>query len=152
MKNILLIIAVFGAFTYTSCKSDDIYSGDCYVPDIPVNITINMSFAEHFLLQNMGEYKYLEGGNRGIFLVHNYDDYYYAIERTCTYQSDLECSKIFVDSLNLQLRCGTETDTGFVECCTSKFTFDSRVIAGPSRCNLKTYRVNKSGNTLYINN
>lgn len=148
---LILFLSAFG-FIYLGCNSDPIYEGECYVPEIPVNITINMSLPEYFLLQNAGEYRYVDGGNRGIFLVHNYDDVYYAIERTCVYQSDNECAKIFVDSTTLQLKCGTEVDTGFVECCSSRYLFDSRVVNGPARCNLKTYRLNLSGNTLYINN
>ncbi|NNJ56240.1 MAG: hypothetical protein HKP14_08915 [Bacteroidia bacterium] len=150
-KYLMSSIIVFSVYM-SSCKSEDPYSTNCFVPDVAVNQTLNLSLPEYFRLQSLGEYIFLTGGNKGIFLVHNYDDAYYAIERTCTYQSDQECSKIWVDSTNLQLRCGTESDTGFVECCTSKYLFDSRVIEGPSRCNLKTYRVNASGNTLFINN
>jgi len=153
MKKIWLVIllASFGIYN-TGCKSDSLYEGECYVPDVPVSVTINMSLPEYFLLQNTGEYRYVEGGNRGIFVVHNYDDVYYAIERTCTYKSDNECAKIFVDSTTLQLKCGTEVDTGFVECCSSRFLFDSRLVNGPARCNLKTYRLSLSGTTLFINN
>jgi nitrite reductase/ring-hydroxylating ferredoxin subunit len=153
MKKIILgLVFTLLGFVYAGCDSDPIYSGECFVPEIPVNITLNMSLPEYFLLQNTGEYRYVEGGNRGVFVVHNYDDLYYAIERTCTYQSDNACAKIFVDSTTLQLKCGTEVDTGFVECCNSRFLFDSRVVNGPARCNLKTYRINLSGTTLYINN
>jgi nitrite reductase/ring-hydroxylating ferredoxin subunit len=153
MKKLWLVIILLGStLSYIGCDSDPIYSGECYVPEVAVNVTLNMSLPEYFLLQNTGEYRYVEGGNRGIFVVHNYDDVYYAIERTCTYKSDNECAKIFVDSTTLQLKCGTEVDTGFVECCNSRFLFDSRVVNGPARCNLKTYRINLSGTTLYINN
>ena len=152
MNRIILILLILGVVSFDSCKSDDLYSGDCFVPEVSVNYTINMNLPEYFQLQNLGEFLYLEGGNRGVFLVHNFDDVYYAVERTCTYKSDLECAKIFVDSLTLQLRCGAEVDTGFIQCCTSKYQFDSRVTEGPSRCNLKTYRINRNGNILYINN
>ncbi len=153
MRYIALVIILAGLATIHSCKPDDPYAGDCFIPEVVVNQTINMDLPEYFHLSNIGEFMFLENaGNRGIFLVHNYDDYYYAIEQTCTYQSESDCSTIEVDSTNLQLRCGTTVDTGFVECCTSKFLFDSRVVEGPARCNLKTYRVNRSGNTLFINN
>jgi nitrite reductase/ring-hydroxylating ferredoxin subunit len=152
MRIVAFIAIVMGFTILQSCKPDNPYTGDCFVPEISVNQTINMDLPQYFNLQNLGEYIFLDGGNKGIFLVHNYDDIYYAVERTCTYQSDLECSTIHVDSLNLQLKCGEPSDTGFVQCCTSKYLFDSRVVEGPSRCNLKTYRINRSGNVLYINN
>ena len=152
MNKYLLIISIALLLKFSSCKPENVYDTTCFIPDVGVNETINLDLPEYYRLRDLGEYILLSSGNRGIFLVHNYDDVYYAIERTCTYQSDLDCSTIFVDSLNLQLRCGSYADTGFVECCTSKFLFDSRVSEGPARCNLKTYRVNLSGNTLYINN
>jgi len=152
MKRLALLLAIFSV-AFFGCSPDNIYqNGDCFIPEVVVNETINTSLPQYFHLQNMGEFIYLEGGNRGIFLVHNYDDAYYAIERTCTYNSDLACSKIFVDSTSLQLKCGEEKDTGFVECCESRFMFDSRLLQGPARCNLKTYRINASGTTLFINN
>jgi nitrite reductase/ring-hydroxylating ferredoxin subunit len=139
-------------FASSSCKDDPIYNGDCFIPDVAVNEVLNLNLPEYFPLQNLGEYILLEGGNKGIFVVHNYDDIYYALERTCPYQSDLSCSQIVIDTTNLQLRCGKDSDTGFVECCGSLYQFSGLVTQGPSRCNLKPYRVNIQSNTLYINN
>jgi Rieske Fe-S protein len=39
-----------------------------------------------------------------------------------------------------------------VPCCGSIYGLNSLYLSGPSRCNLKTYRLTKQGNTLYINN
>lgn len=152
MQRFLLIS--FGALFLIlgSCKSDNPYTGDCFIPDVPVNFTINMDLPEYYHMQSLGEYMLLDGGNRGIFLIHNYDGYFYAIERTCTYESERECSTLHLDQPTLQLKCGTPVDTGFVECCSSRFLLDSRVVQGPARCDLKLYRVNRTGNTLYINN
>ena len=146
----IAVLVLFSVFW--GCKTTDPYTGDCFIPEVPVNFTINMDLPEYYHMQSLGEYMLLDGGNRGIFLVHNYDDLYYAIERTCTYQSEQECSTIHLDELTLQLQCGTPSDTGFVECCSSRFMLDSRRVEGPARCDLKLYRVNQSGNTLYINN
>ncbi|PCJ66000.1 MAG: hypothetical protein COA58_07940 [Bacteroidetes bacterium] len=146
-------IAIVLALTLNqSCKPDNELIGDCFVPSVSVNLTINMTFPEYFNLQNLGEYKAFEAGNRGIYVIHNYDDIFYAIERTCTYQSDNECSKIYLDNDILQLRCGTPADTGFVKCCESTYAFSSGYLTGPTRCNLKTYRISRSGNTLYVSN
>lgn len=149
LRYIAILLLIFSG---NSCKDEPLYSGECFIPDIAVNEVVNISLPEYFVLQDIGGFVQLDGGNRGIFVVHNYDDIFYALERTCPYESDKDCSVIHVDSLNLRLRCGTYADTGFVECCASKYQFSGLVTEGPSRCNLKPYRINKEGNLLYINN
>ena len=136
----------------SSCDKNNPYLGECYIPEIAVNQVINLSLPEYFKLRNIGEFVYLTGGNRGIFLIHNYDDVFYALERTCPYQSDVECAKVSLDSTTLQLKCGSYVDTGFVECCTSKYTLDGRVTEGPSKCNLRFYQISIQGDNLFINN
>jgi nitrite reductase/ring-hydroxylating ferredoxin subunit len=150
-KIVLLFIGISFLFT-PSCTTTDPFGGDCFVPEVAVNATLNLNLPEYFHLQNIGQHLTLDAGNRGILVIHNYDDAFYAVERTCTYLSDRECSFIQVDSLNLQLRCGTYADTGFVQCCTSLFQLDGRLVNGPAQCNLKTYRTSFSGNVLNIGN
>ena len=141
------------AFMSSSCKPDNVYTGDCFVPDKNVSLTINMNLPEYFKLQNLGDYLEFDNtGNRGIYVIHNFDDMYYAIERTCTYKSDNECARVTLDNDLLQLRCGEFVDTTFVRCCGSTYNFNSAFITGPTICNLKTYPVNISGNTLYVGN
>jgi nitrite reductase/ring-hydroxylating ferredoxin subunit len=151
-KKALIIFFSVVLLSGSSCDDNSPYDGECYIPDIGVNQVINLNLPEYFHLQNIGEFTFLKGGNRGIFLIHNYDDIFYALERTCPYKSDNECSQVLVDSNILRLRCGTQVDTGFVECCASKFLFDGRVVEGPSKCNLKFYQVTFQGSNLFINN
>lgn len=151
MKKLAFITILF--LSSYGCTTENIYgSGDCFIPEIGVNETINTALPQYFHLQTMGGFVNLDGGNRGIFLVHNYDGLYYALERTCPYESDNDCSVIHLDSTSLQLKCGTYADTGFVTCCESRYLLDGILIQGPSICNLKRYRVNSSGSTLFINN
>ena len=153
MRFLAFIVIVSTLMSIQSCKPDDALTGDCFVPASSVNITVNMELPEYYNLRNLGEFITFENqGNRGVYLIHNYDDIYYAIERTCTYQSENECSQIQLDNDILQLKCGMESDTGFVECCTSTYAFNSAFLTGPTRCNLRTYRVSRSGNTLYVVN
>mgnify|MGYP001601571275 CR=1 FL=1 len=152
MKSYLLPALFLISILSESCKPDDSLSGDCFIPSVGVNVNINMNLPEYFNLQNLGEFKEINGGNRGIYLIHNYDDIFYAIERTCTYQSENDCSRILLDNEILQLKCGTMSDTAFIECCPSTFSFNSARLGGPALCNLKTYRVSRSGNSLYISN
>jgi nitrite reductase/ring-hydroxylating ferredoxin subunit len=151
MKKVILVLLLFSV-TLLSCKDENPYAGDCFVPDASVNSTINLELPEYYNLRNLGEYIVINQGNKGIYLIHNYDDLYYAIERTCTYESERECSQIQLNPKTLQLRCGTESDTGFISCCASTFSFNSSVLTGPARCNLKTYKVSQSGNSLYVRN
>jgi len=151
MKKILSLFILF-CFLSPSCKDENPYTGDCFVPDANVNMTINMELPEYYNLRNLGEYIVINQGNKGIYLIHNYDDLYYAVERTCTYESERECSQIHIDPKTLQLRCGTESDTAFITCCASTFSFNSSLLTGPARCNLKTYKVSQNGNSLYIRN
>lgn len=152
MKKIVLIIMSLSLIINQSCDDNPNINANCFVPDVAVNATINMNLPQYFHLQNIGEHLLLQGGNRGIYVVHNYDDGYYAVERTCVYQSDNTCSTIHMDSLNLQLRCGQYADTGFVKCCESLYQLDGRLVNGPAVCNLKNYRVSVQNNVLLIAN
>lgn len=154
MKKLTLILFLFG-FLATSCDPDDPFEGgDCFIPEVAVNLTINMNLPEYFNLQNLGEFVSFENeGHRGVYVIHNYDDFFYAIERTCPYQSDNDCAQVTLDNDILQLRCGEfVSDTSFSECCASTYDFNSARLTGPTICNLKTYRVNRSGNVLYVSN
>ncbi|MDG2455309.1 MAG: hypothetical protein P8N47_05840 [Bacteroidia bacterium] len=153
MKKIALSIVCTLLLFNQSCKPDNQFTGDCFIQDAAVNITINMDLPEYFNLRNLGEFASFESqGHRGVYVIHNYDDMYYAIERTCTYQSEMDCARVTLDNDILQLRCGTLQDTTFSPCCGSVYDFNSGFISGPTRCNLKTYRVAKSGNSLFVSN
>jgi Rieske Fe-S protein len=135
----------------SSCN-DEGTVGTNYIPDVPVNITINTDLPLYFHLQTPGAYSLIQGGYRGIFLIHHFDDNIYAIERTCSYQSELDCAIIQVDTSIIQLRCGTYSDSGYVACCQSQFSFDGFVINGPATFPLKKYQVFENGNLLTIKN
>lgn len=153
MNKIVLILSLVAFLFNAGCKPDDIFTGDCFVPERNVNYTINMDLPEYFNLRNLGEYLDLAGGNRGVYVIHDFDDNYVAIERTCTYRSDDSCAQVVLDPESLQLRCGSFDDKDdFVPCCGSAYSFNGSLLGGPSRCRLKTYRLSRQGNTLYIAN
>ena len=151
MKAVKYILLFIVPFLLSACK-DEGNNGYSYIPDVPVNITVNTDLPLYFHLQTPGAYSLLNGGYRGIFLVHHFDDKFYAIERTCSYQTDLNCAVIQVDTSIIQLRCGTYADTGFVSCCNSQFSFEGFVIQGPATFPLKQYPVYQNGNLLTIRN
>ena len=136
----------------SSCNDNTPTNGQVFIPNVPVSITVNMDLPLHFHLQNLGGYTLLQGGHRGVFLVHNFDDEYYALERTCTFNPDLDCAHIQIDTSNIQLRCGIYDNDTFAQCCQSLYSFDGFVLQGPSRFALKRYSVFRNGNLLTVRN
>ncbi len=148
--NKYIFIYIFIVFSACGKQSDD---NQDPINDVPVNITINLSLPAYFHLQNVGTHVYESGGVKGVVLVHHTDDNFYAFDRACSFQPSLStCSRIEVDSLYYQFRCGQTTTSGFQKCCDSRFFFDGNVAQSPARYPLKSYRVSRSGNILYITN
>ncbi|MBI1307842.1 MAG: hypothetical protein GC181_14660 [Bacteroidetes bacterium] len=147
--SIFLLLLIFGL---PACKDNTKQNNYPFIPNVPVSITINLELPNYYQLQTPGAYTLLDGGHRGIFLVHNFDDQFYAVERTCTYQPDDSCSVIQVDTTKIQLRCGLYSKSGFEECCGSQYSFDGNVIQGPSTYALKLYSVSRNGSLLTVRN
>ncbi len=148
-KLVLILTIVLGL----ACKKSNNNTNPEPINNVPVSLTINLALPAYFHLQNVGTYVIENGGVKGIILVHNTDDNFYAFDRCCSYQpNSSNCSRLEIDSSSLQFRCGQTTSKGFVKCCDSKFFFDGSVAQSPARFPLKQYNVNKSGNTIIISN
>jgi hypothetical protein len=152
IRKIILSIAVVAmAIYWTGCTDDD-DSPYAEIPDGPVSLTINLDLPLYHHMYTMGSFSYHDGGHKGVLLVHNFDDEYYAFERTCTHQPDLSCSRVEVDSLLINIRCGSYQDGSWEECCGSKFFFNGQVEQSPARFPLKQFPVLKSGSVLTVRN
>lgn len=123
---------------FTGCKDTGI---NPYIPDVPVNIQINVSSLQYPELRQDGGYVYLEGGYKGILLVRQNANLYTAFERACPYDPTAPCSQVQVDQSNLFI-----VDT----CCGSQFSLQGTVMAGPAAYGLKQYQTTMSGSILYI--
>lgn len=145
MNKFLIICCLFLACKKTNVNQDPI-------PDVPVNITINMALPSYSHLFNPGSHVFEDGGVKGIVVVHHLDDEYYAFDRTCAFQPNSDCSKIEVDSSVLVFRCGKSTLKGFEKCCESRYMMDGQVLDGPTTFGLRRYQLVKSGNLLSIQN
>lgn len=121
------------------------------VPSVPVSIRINMDFPLYFDLRFPGNYIYLDGGNKGIILLHGLDGEYYALDRMCTHQPFDACSRVEIDR-NYTFRCGKTEQDSFIKCCDSRFQYDGFVSNGPALFPLRRYRVFQDGNILDISN
>lgn len=143
----ILVIVLF----FSACK-DDNNNNNYYIPEGPVNFTINTDLPQYYYLKSPGTYIYHEGGHRGVILVHNYDDNFITLERSCSYESDQTCSKISVDSTTLTLRCGNMVSGKWESCCSSIFMLGGEVAKGPAVYNLRQYYTQQNGSVITVTN
>tara|TARA_B100001778_G_C18101538_1_gene411980 strand:- start:17 stop:433 length:417 start_codon:yes stop_codon:yes gene_type:complete len=136
MKLLLQILLPTVVFL-CSCKNQ--YEG---IPNINVNLYINIQNPQYQNLSGMGSWAYVEGGSKGIIVFNLDNDNFLAYERHCPYDPQNSCSKISVDETNL-----FAVDT----CCSSKYQLiDGSVIDGPGSLPLKGYNTSFDGNIIHI--
>ena len=151
MKSTALLFGFLGLLMMDSCK-DEANNANSYVPSGVVNLVINTDLPEYFRLKTRGNYIYAPGGNRGVIVIHDFDDTYVAIERTCSFEPDKECSKLYVDSSSINIRCGSFNQSQWIPCGDSRFMYSGQVTLGPAQYPLRQYLVSENGNTLTIRN
>lgn len=122
------------------------------IPTGPVSLTIDLNLPSNSHLNNVGTYGYYGGGVNGVIVVHDFDDQWYAFERTCAWQPLNSCSEIWGDSINLNLRCGTFSGKTFTACCSSTFTYGGWPSGGPANGRLAQYHISRSSNLLLVTN
>ena len=138
LKNKFLIL--LSLISFLSCKNDN---RNGTIPNVFVDIQINLSNIEYQPLQTVGGYVNIDGGVRGIILYRNLNNDYLAFERNCPNAPNEDCARVAVDSSNLYIQC---------PCCTSQFDFEGSAISGPSPYPLKRYSTSVNNNFLSITN
>lgn len=124
---------------FSECKNQ--YEG---IPNVSVNIYINIQDPQYQALAGLGSWAYVDGGSKGIIVFNVDNERYVAYERHCPYEPNNTCSKISVDETNL-----FAIDT----CCSSKYQLlDGSVINGPASLPLKSYATSFDGNIINIRN
>ncbi len=113
------------------------------LPEVPVNLQLNVGSLQYPELRQDGGFVYLNGGYKGILLVRQHANLYTAFERACPYDPTAACAQVQVDPSNLFL---------IDICCGSQFSFKGDVMAGPAVYDLKQYRTSLAGAILYITN
>ena len=122
---------------FLGCKNQ--YEG---IPDVNVNVFINIQNPQYQNLSGMGSWSYVEGGSKGIIVFNSDMENFMAYERHCPYAPENECSKVSVDQTNL-----FAIDT----CCSTKYQLlDGSVIDGPGSLPLKRYNTSFDGNIIHI--
>ena len=132
----LLILFSFITVTY-SCKNQ--YEG---IPNINVDIYINIQDPKHQNLSGMGSWIYVNGGSKGIIIFNLDNEKFLAYERHCPYDPENSCSRVSVD----------ETDLFAIDsCCLSKYQLlNGSIVDGPGSLPLKGYNSSFDGNIIHV--
>jgi hypothetical protein len=149
MTKLFMVFTVFLVFV---CSCDDSRNATENIPKGLVNLVIDLNLSSNMHLVNPGTHLYAEGGVKGVLILHEYDDTWYAYERTCAFEPTKNCSRIWVDSVNLQLICGDQTPTTFTPCCQSKYMYSGFPTQGPAAGRLAQYFITRNGNILQVYN
>lgn len=114
------------------------------IPNVAVDIYIDINSTLYVQLNTIGGWLYLTGGYKGILVYRVSEDEFVAYDRTCPYDPYVTDSRLEMDMGNLIV-----VDT----VCKSKFVIlDGSIIEGPATVPLKRYRTTFDGNILHIFN
>ncbi len=114
------------------------------IPEIAVNLYIDVNSTMYIELNTIGGWVYLTGGYRGILIYRISVDEFVAYDRGCPYDPFEAASRITMDPSGI-----TCTDS----LCGSQFgILDGSVIQGPSTIPLKRYYTYFDGSILTVNN
>jgi len=125
---ILLMLFLF--VVISSCDSNDIRFTE--IPNVPVDVTINLTNQEYLDLQFDGGWAYLNNeGVRGIIIYRKNSTTYLAFERNCSFRASDACATVDVHSSGF-----------FMEdvCCGSTFDFEGFPSGGPANVPLLQYQ------------
>jgi len=132
------IIALFCLLSFSCQKEED------YIPNVVVDIDLNLTLPEFSDLQTVGNCVFITGGVKGIIVYRQSFDSYKTYDRNCSFEPSLACARI--DSVNSSI--------AICKCCNSMFLLDQNgeTIDRPALLPLKQYPNNFSGDFLYIYN
>jgi len=132
------IIALFCLLFFSCQKEED------YIPNVVVDIDLNLTLPAFSDLQTVGNYVFITGGVKGIIVYRQGFDSYKTYDRNCSFEPSLSCARI--DSVNSSI--------AICKCCNSMFFLEQNgeTIDGPALLPLKQYPNNLSGDFLYIYN
>jgi len=113
------------------------------IPDVQVNIAINIYQPDFFNLTVPSGWVYITGGSRGIIVYRKSTNEFVALERHSPYQPEDNCA-VMVDEDNVLV-----SDP----CSDSQWLItDGTIVQGPSAFALETYNTTFSDPILYITN
>lgn len=113
------------------------------IPDVPVDIEVDLTSIDNQALQQLGGFIYLDGGVRGIVLIHTTTTDYVALDRNCTYQPTDAKAIVSMHSSGFFLEDPS---------CGSTFDLNGFPTGGPAEFPLKEYSISRAGDILFIIN
>lgn len=114
------------------------------IPDVPVNIQIDINNTVYNGLNVIGGYIYITGGYKGIIIYRLSQEEFVAFERACPYHPQTDCERLVVDTSGLFM---------YDPVCGSSFIItDGSKISGPAKRPAKRYHTIFDGYYLYIRN
>lgn len=112
------------------------------IPNVAVNIQMDISSTMYVELSTIGGWVYITGGYKGIVVYRVSPDEFVAYDRACPFNPTLPCERITMDPSGI-----TMTDS----CCSSNFSvLDGSIIRGPATIPLKRYNTQFDGQILRI--
>lgn len=124
-RNIISALIVLAFLTF-SCKEEP-YP----IPNVPVNVTLNLDLPSYQALGAPGGYAYVNGGSRGLVVYRNFDEFV-ALDRHSTYNSTDDCAVVEVNPDNIFELVDT--------CSGSRFSIlNGGVLEGPAKFALRRY-------------
>jgi len=140
LKLRFFILASFIIFALSCGKGSEHQS----IPEVPVDLYLDISSTIYIKLSNVGGYEYMSGGYKGIIVYRLSMEDFVAYDRACPYHPYDECALIEMDHSGVILK-----DT----CCGSEFNLlDGSVSKGPAEYPLKRYQTIFDGQILQISN
>lgn len=142
MKKQLLFL--FVVFSFMSCKKkDNNITQYESIPQIGINVYLQLDQPAYFNLSAIGGYVYLNEGSKGV-IVYRSIDAYKVYERHSPYKGDEDCAIVSVDSSGIYA----------VEECDGiqYYLTDGTVAAGNATVPLLQYQARESQGTLHIYN
>jgi hypothetical protein len=113
------------------------------VPDVPVNIAINIYQPDFFNLTVPSGWVYITGGSRGIIVYRKSTTEFVALERHSPFQPEDNCAVVVnEDNVIVSDPC---SDSQWL-------IMDGTIVQGPTAFALETYRTSFSDPILYITN
>ena len=105
------------------------------LPNVYVNLSLDLNKPEFYELNTPGNYIYITGGLAGIIVYHDLDGTFKAFDRACPYDFNVNNARVYITDISL----GRASDTIH---CGSIFsiTNEGAVIKGPANYPLRQYK------------